>query len=85
MARRSRGWDWDIVGYQDASGEYHREPPPPTAEPDGWKAVIVHTWDPRDEEEERYSIIRHPEGFQSWYEILSVIGHTLASYGIEMA
>lgn len=78
------GWDWEIVGYQDRDGTYHREPPPATAEPNGWLAIIVHTWDPKDEDEEKTFIIRHPEGLMNWTEILSLIGHALGDYGIEM-
>lgn len=76
---------WEIVGYMDKDRERHYEPPPATAEPDGWFAVQVHAWNSKDEEEEKTWWIYHPVGFQDWQEILSLIGHSLGDYGIEMA
>jgi len=81
----ARGWDWEIVGYIDHEGVRHKGGPEPAVEPAGIQAVIVRAWDPRDEDDYQTMLVPALAYFNSWYEILSAIGHALAQYGIEMA
>ena len=70
--------------YEDHDRVVHPEPPPATADPDQWRGVLVHVWDPDDPEEEQHIWVRHPIGFVDWIELITAIANYLAQYGIEI-
>lgn len=70
----------DHDGTRHAGGPPNREIDPGT----GPQAVVVKAWDPEDEDDYKTMLVPALGYFDSWYDILSAIGHALANYGIEM-
>lgn len=78
----AQDWEYEMVGWQDVSGARHDESPPADAigSMDG---VMVHAWDARDPEADRYFWVYHPDVFESWDEADQWIHDVGDQYGSE--
>lgn len=73
------------MGYADHTGIRHLGDVP--AEPDGWRGVLVHTWDPDDPEDEEVKwIYKYGGTWNDWGELYGDIYQYEAEvYGTEIA